>query len=312
MGYIKAIKLYIGGRYKVVRCNKQPLMKAKFEEKTFESYFNSELDRKSDIYFPPGQVLEGSLGFDASALTRNRRIWRRLGYPFWFHPQFRGVDLREIADEMEHILNIELENIPQMKANILFQYKRSEYIKSPKGTEWPHWNQPYFRYDIYTEQQNLLSHIHARFGANVLVIYAAPCTHDINELIAHRRDIINNSNFTKAVDLNGHHRNTYVSAGTHSIACSEPSRIESINILETIEKFNYSEINDTESKNIKNFLLDFSSKVQSIISEDEYFADSFRDLNKEIEKVKQFELFHSLLTMNNFRKITGTQWLVKI
>ena len=287
-------------------------MKAKFEEKTFESYFNSELDRKSDIYFPPGQVLEGSLGFDASALTRNRRIWRRLGFPYWFHPHFRGAELRDIADEMEHFLNVELENIPQMKANILFQYKRPEYIKSSNGTEWRHWNQPYFRYDIYTEQQNLLNHIHTRFGTNILVVYAAPCTHDINELIACRRNIIESSNFTKAADLNGHHRNTYISAGTHSIACSEPSRIESINIIEAIEGLNYSETDDPESKSNKKFLIDFSSKIQSIVNEDEYFAYSFRDLNKELEKVKQFEIFHSLLTMNNFRKITGTQWLIKI
>lgn len=113
-------------------------MKATFEEKTYESYFNSELDRNSDIYYPPGQVLEGSLGFDASALSRNRRIWRSLGYPFWLQPHFKGVSLREIADEMEDILNIELDDIPTMKANILFQYKRPEYITSALGKEWSH------------------------------------------------------------------------------------------------------------------------------------------------------------------------------
>jgi hypothetical protein len=39
----------------------------------------------------------------------------------------------------------------------------------------------------------------------------------------------------KAVDPNGHHKNTYVKSGRYSIACSEPSRIESLNITEEME-----------------------------------------------------------------------------
>jgi len=286
-------------------------MKATFEEKTYESYFNSELDRKSDIYFPPGQVLEGSLGFDASALSRNRRIWRRLGHPFWFRPHFGGASLREIADEMEDFLNIELEDIPTMKANILFQYKRPEHITSALGTEWPHWNQEYLRYNIYDEQQDLLNHIHQKFNSEVLVVYASPCTNDINEIIKNRKNIISYSNFARAVDLQGHHRNTYIESGTYSIACSEPTKIDNLNILEAIKRIGKLELANEKANN-QNFLIEFSSEIQSIMNEYKYLSDSFADLNKEIEKVKNYKLFYSLLTMSNFRQLTGSQWIIKI
>jgi len=286
-------------------------MKAKFEEKTFESYFNNELDRKSDIYFPPGQVLEGSLGFDASSFSRSRKLWKSLGHPFWFQPHFKGVSLREIADEMEHILNIELDNIPTMKANLLFQYKRPELITSSLGSEWKHWNQVYYRYDVYSEQQDLLNHIHQRFNSDVLIVYASPCTNNINELVKNRRNIINHSNFAKAVDLNGHHRNTYIQAGTYSIACSEPTKIDNLNILEAINSLGKLQL-ESEKRTNRNLITEFSNIIQSIVNESKYFADSFAELNEEIEKIKSYKLFHSLLAMSNFRQITGTQWIVKI
>lgn len=286
-------------------------MKAKFEEKTYESYFNNELSRKSDIYFPPGQVLEGSLGFDASSFSRSRRLWRRLGHPFWFSPHFSGIRLRAIADEMEHFLNIELEDIPEMKANLLFQYKRPELITSHLGSEWRHWNRPYFRYDIYSEQQGLLNHIHTRFNSEVLVVYASPCTNDINELVRNRRNIIENSNFARAVDLQGHHRNTYIQSGTYSVACSEPEKIENINIIDAINKLETTE-NSQRQQDKRDFLIEFSLRMQSLVNENEYLSNSFKELNEEVEMVRSYKLFYSLLVMNNFRQLTGSQWIIRI
>lgn len=286
-------------------------MKAKFEEKTYENYFNAELDKRSEVYFPLGQVQEGSLGFDASSFSKNRKLWKKLGYPFWFHPHFKGLELREIADEMEHHLNRELKHIPKMKANLLFQYKRPEYITVSKGKEWSHWNQPYFRYDIYKEQQDLLMHIHNKFKSNVHVIYASPSITDVNELVKHRKHILDYSNFAKAADLQGHHRNTYISSGTYSIACSEPEEIENINILKLLESLS---VQSTKIDNINNeeFIIDFSSKIKNIISEYTYFSEAFNALNEEIAEVQSYKLFHSFLVMNNYRQLTGNQWLVKI
>ncbi len=113
-------------------------MQPPYEEKTFESYFNSELDQRSSIYFPFGQVQEGGIGADASGFSRNRWFWWHLGYPFIFHVPFGGADIREIAGEMERHLDREINNIPSIKANLLFQYKRPRLITHSRGSEWVH------------------------------------------------------------------------------------------------------------------------------------------------------------------------------
>ena len=91
-------------------------MKANFEEKVYESYFNSELDRCSEIYFPPGQVLEGNLGFDSSAKSENKELWDLLDTKI-----LSGVNLTSIAKKMEEFLNKQISNIPNLEVNLLFQ-----------------------------------------------------------------------------------------------------------------------------------------------------------------------------------------------
>ena len=126
-----------------------------FEEKTYENYFNAELDRRSRIFFPPGQVQEGLLGFDSSADSRNRFLWRRLGYPFWFFPHFSGVKLREVAIDLERWLNMVIDDIPQIRANLIFQYKKPEFMITANSKEWQYWNEPYYRYNLYQIQKHL-------------------------------------------------------------------------------------------------------------------------------------------------------------
>lgn len=221
-------------------------MQPKYQEKTFESYFNTELDRRTSIYFPFGQVQEGGIGADASGYSRNRWLWRHLGYPYFFRVPFEGADLREVANEMERHLGQEIKNIPRMRINLLFQYKRPEFIISKLGSEWLHWNQKYFRYDIYQEQQELLEHIVSKFGGKALVLYASPALENVNDLVdaKQRRCLIENTNFRPAADLRGHHRNTYIKAGTHSIACSEPERLEQFDLLAHLEQLENNNSND--------------------------------------------------------------------
>lgn len=54
------------------------------------------------------------------------------------------------------------------------------------------------------------------FGNDAIVLYAAPAVENVNELVALKKKsaILSNSNFRRARELNGHHRNTYVAAGT--------------------------------------------------------------------------------------------------
>ena len=289
-------------------------MRATFEEKTYENYFNAELDRVSSIFFPLGQVQEGNLGFDSSALSTNRKLWRRLGFPFWFFPPFDGISLRDIADEMEHFLGIVINDMPIMKANLLFQYKRPELITMSTGSEWTHWNEPYFRYDVYKEQHDLLMQIDSKFSSKMLVVYASPAVHDINELVTLKinRQIISNSNFKKSSDLNGHHRNTYIKAGTHSIACSDPEKIDNLDLLKQLETVgnNSNETNDDEDNRL--FIINFRKQMVALVYENKYYGESFKKLNNEIDKIKSSELFYSFLIMSNFRFLTGVQWLVKL
>ncbi len=286
-------------------------MRARFEEKTYENYFNSELARQTDIYFPLGQVQEGSLGFDSSALSSNRRLWRRLGHPFWFYPSFEGLALQEIANEMEHFLGVTLDNIPSIKTNLLFQYKKPTFIKSPLGREWSYWNVPYYRYDIYKEQHDLLMHIDNLFGSKVFIVYASPALNDVNELVtAHlNRQIINISNFRRATELNTHHRNTYIQSGTFSIACSEPEKIENFDLIKTINSLNNDNIKTDE--NNRTAIINFRKQIVSLMSENQNYSTAFKKLNEQYSKVKEYELFYSHLVLSNFRHLTGIQWLVK-
>jgi len=278
-------------------------MKVHFEEKTYESYFNNELNSRSSIYFPPGQVLEGLLGFDASANSKNRKLWKYLGHPFWFSPHFSGVNLRGIAKELEVELKLINQSIPSIKANLLFQYKRPDYITKPNGKEWHHWNKKYYRYKIYDEQHKLLIKIDNAFGKKALVLYASPAINNLDNLIKHKinKKIIENSNFTKASALNSHSKNTYISSGTYSIACSEPEQIKNIDLILELEVNN--EKNEYDNNE---FILDTSN----IISEHMKYSKPFQSLMAEYEDLQEYDLIYTFLTMKSFREITGVQWLL--
>jgi len=284
-------------------------MNAEFEEKTYENYFNAELDQKSSIYFPFGQVQEGVIGLDSASNTRNRRLWRMLDYPFLLHPHFPGVDLKEVAEEMQRFLEEVVRHIPSMKVNLLFQYKRPQYITSSLGKEWEHWSQSYFRYDIYKKQHDLLVHLEKVYGTQALIIYAAPAISKIEDLVElkKRRRIIDNSNFRKASELNGHGRNTYIRAGTFSIACSEPERIDNIILVELLES-------QQQSSNLTNkeFIFQAQEKAIQGLSRYKKYYSAYNSLMEEYKSVKDLRLFYSFISMKVFSELTGIQWLIKI
>lgn len=286
-----------------------PSMQPKYEEKTFESYFNTELDRRTSIYFPFGQVQEGAIGADASGFSKSRWLWWLLGYPYLLHLPFEGADLREVANEMEIHLGQEIRNIPSIKANLLFQYKRPELITSTLGSEWPHWNQKYFRYDIYQEQQALLSHLASKFGVKALVLYASPALEDVNDLVdaKKRRRLIENTNFRPASDLTGHHRNTYIRAGKHSIACSEPERMKQFDLLARLEQLeNLQPIDSSE------LIVQFAKEIRTAAMENLALGKAYRsELQGYVEaEIETFPLLFSIVSMKIFRELSGIQWVL--
>ena len=120
------------------------------------------------------------------------------------------------------------------------------------------------------------------------------------------------TNFKKAFELKGHQKNTYTKAGSYSIACSQPKRIENIGILELIDDQLSNEADKIINEGNPEFIINFCSKIRELISNYSYLKDSFNDLNESINKVENYKLFHSLLVMNNFKQLTGAQWLIKI
>lgn len=284
-------------------------MDARYEEKTYEGYFNNELDQKTSIYFPLGQVQEGTVGLDSAAHSQNQRLWKTVGYPFGGSPNFLGVDLRKIADEMEAYLDKEVKNIPSMKVNLLFQYKRPAFITRSSGKEWDLWNCKYFRYDLYAEQHDLLAHIEATFGNDAIVLYAAPAVEDVNELVKLKKKgaILSNSNFRRASELNGHHRNTYIAAGTYSQACSDPERLPNFNLLDLIE-----EAEPLQGRESRQVLVDFAKGVRASMEKSTYLRGAFEGRLSEFQDLTRYQLLYAVLSMSIFREITGTQWLVAL
>lgn len=282
-------------------------MRARYEEKTYESYFNNELDRMSSIYFPVGQVQEGSLGIDSASFSINAGLWSLLGIAESRISPLPGVDLNKIAREMEVALNRSVSNIPSMRVNLLFQYKRSEFMTLSSASEWHLWNEQYYRYDIYQEQQKLLAHIDKKFGNQVLVLYAAPAAETVSDLVFLKinNEIINNSNFSKASDLNGHHRNTFIRAGSYSIACSQPQELSNFNLIEALASYN-GHLSDNNVQNI----ISFSDVIHQCINETDFLRSAFQHRIQNIERFKTNELYYSFKSMNIFRELTGIQWII--
>lgn len=283
-------------------------MRIQYEEKTFEGYFNAELDRRGIFYFPPGQVQEGSIGADAIAMSKSRWLWRRLGHPYWFRIPFEGMPYREIAEEMEEHLGREIADVPDIRGNILFQYKRSEYMVKPNAEEWPYWNEPYFRYNIYPEQQSLLEHLHTKFASRVLIVYAAPAVQDVGELVDLHvgHQLISRTNFRPAHELAGHKRNTFVEPGAHSWACSDPVRLDPFSFDEALEGLQRPE---TE---IRSVVVGLANDVQEVLLRSS-FARPFRVLLRQygIQNLSEnTPLLKSYITMSTARQLTGLQWVI--
>lgn len=213
---------------------------------------------------------------------------------------------------MEHHLQHEIRNIPSIKANLLFQYKRPEVITTANGSEWSFWRQRYFRYEIYDEQQALLMHLDAEFGSQALILYAAPALADVNELVGAKlaRTIIEDTNFCSVTRLQGHHRNTYIGAGLHSVACSKPEQIPPIDLLATLEqaKDGQSAVSNLE------IVQSFSKAVRDIVAEDAYLGKSYQASLKPFTALglEHHELLFSFISMSIFRELSGTQWLLSV
>lgn len=281
-------------------------MRPEFEEKQYEGYFNVELDRRSSFFFPLGQAEEGILGFDAGAFSNSRSLFWGLGYPFFFRNIYRGATVRELAEEMNSDIEDFLNECDKIRVNLLFQYKRSDYLIESNAREWNSWNCPYYRYSISARQQNLLMRLHQRFNNEVLILYAAPAFHTYAELLSNyqSRSIISNSNFREAFELDNHRRNTFTSSGNYSIAFSNPERFENFDLFQRIQEFQPS-----EQRSNKEIINEFVQTVEDVMNHDEQYGPIFKELNSALEGMSQ-RLLRNFFVMINFKFLTDVQWVV--
>jgi hypothetical protein len=181
----------------------------------------------------------------------------------------------------------------------------------PHGAEWSHWGQKYFRYDIYQEQQALLAHLTAKFGTKALVLYASPALEDINDLVSAKMkgDLIENTNFRRASELSGHHRNTYIRAGAHLYAWSDPENIENFDLLALLEQQRPIE-NESTSATITSF----AAEVRVVVMESAAFGMAYQTLMQPyIEaRLENYPYFLAIASMSAVRDITGIQWVLAI
>ena len=282
-------------------------MYTKYEEKTFEQYFNTELAEQTSVYFPLGQVQESILGLDAVAYSESPSFFRLLG-PLALSA--KGTKLIDLASHMETLLQKEIQGIPDIKVNLLFQYKRPEYITRKSGAEWHLWNKKYFRYSLYEEQHNLLKELESNFGEQALVLYAAPAVVDVEELVNLKlnKAVIKYTNFRKASELNGHHRNTYIEAGTYSQACSDPQRLENFDLLELIQQ----QARELQVKEKRDNFLFVKKVAEASLENVSAFRNAYETRMEDFRSLSEFELFHSVITMSVFKEITGIQWILAL
>ncbi|HGM6833110.1 TPA: hypothetical protein ACKQCE_001659 [Serratia marcescens] len=278
-------------------------MKIFYEEKTFENYFNAEIGQGDGFFFPLGQVQEGFIGADCAYYASDLLRWDFLGQVL----NSEGANLKDIASEMDYFLKNDFNALPDIKTNILFQYKRPELITTSTGSEWKHWRKEYFRYDIYDRQHILLKKINSRFGDEVAILYVAPAIKGINELVLQSRakKIVDSSNFKHIKQLDGHKRNTYISAGTYSIGCSEPQRLEDIKIRDFLVEYQKIDYPDNYSA-----IVSFASKIKIVMQEDNYFRLPFNTLIASNEELVEFDFIYSLVCIQAFEQITGVKWAV--
>ena len=207
------------------------MIRAEFEERSYEGPLYNQLERGQRDIWSPGQVLESCVGFDHGLQLTRSVIWETLGYdaplpglalayydwlPFWGprHPR---------------------RQLPRFKLNLFLQAKRPNFHKrkprSLRSTQTI--NAPLWAFRITRRQQRLLEVLARKTSRLAHVAYAAPTFHTLSELYCHtqRRTIVQNSTFPSATALTGHDGWYYQRPGASGTANPDPELIEETELL---------------------------------------------------------------------------------
>lgn len=286
-------------------------MQAEFEEKQYEQHLNIELLKGSNLLFPPGQMLENTVGFDAALFTTRRNFWKHFPPHYkWYHILMRnapsGVPL---PIKLWQNIDQNIENYPRFKFNVFIQHKRPEYMIKPDASEWASWNTPYYRYKLLSHQQDALFKIDNIIGKNGVVVYACPAFYKTSDLwnVIKNKKVIEASNFCKVSHLNGHTVFTYQKAGNYGIAHSEPQNIESYNLLDRLSELSKTRPSESNTEHI----LTLGNQIDSIMLESSDYSQQYETISKFLlMELEQLPVASALVKIDIFRFLTRTQLFI--
>lgn len=208
-------------------------MLAEFREKTFETYFASELARLTRITYSPDQCDEKLLGFDGAFYVPINWITESIIYlRRRRRDRLDGISIKDL----EHLADDVSRRMPPFRFNLFVQYKRPEFITSHHSSEWSAWGDKYYRYAITDHQQVALSNLAGQASGRAATVYASPAFWQADDLWRHvaNEAIVANSNIANVDRLVGHGRYTYLEAGFRGKGHSEVADIASISLSEII------------------------------------------------------------------------------
>lgn len=211
------------------------MVRAEFEEKSYEAPLYNQLERGNAELFTPGQVMEATVGFDRGLFVAQAAVWQTLGYksalrgaalayydwPTWGPPNPRA-------------------NLPRFRLNLFLQAKRPVYherrpraVRSNRDLRAPLWS---FR--INEAQQKLLEKLATGTEGKAHVSYAAAAFHTNSALFAHtkNRTVVQNSTFPSAAVLSGHEAWYYNAPGAQGVANPNPENIEQPSLMNRVRE----------------------------------------------------------------------------
>ncbi|TGM41708.1 hypothetical protein EHQ92_18085 [Leptospira biflexa] len=192
---------------------------AEFEEKEYEGPLYNQLERKSNLLWSPGQVLENLVGIDRGIFLEEALLW-----PF-FNNQvaLKGLQLSRYKTNpfFRSIKKNHQMELPNFKLNLFIQAKRPSYSTKPtKKLRNLGLTKKYWSIYIKDEQQEILSEFSKMIGSKGHVCYATPVFDTKKELFNHtkKETIIENSNFPPVESLVNHTRWHYNLPGSSGVA----------------------------------------------------------------------------------------------
>lgn len=189
---------------------------AEFEEKEYEGPLYHQLAR-SNRFWPPGQVLENYLGFDAALFVDDPFFWRL----HHFRRAPRGFILNSFGWPSFPRKRLRRSRLPRFRVNCFVQAKRPVVgPRVPKRVSGLGSRRPFFRISIESDQQRTLEAAAVRLHGRALFTYAAPVFSRSQELFQHMLagSMVENSTFPDVAQLAGQHAWYYNEPGAAGVA----------------------------------------------------------------------------------------------